>query len=272
MSERLVRIRELIGWDLDNYEYRPLLSETALRRARDFVQRRSQNSLVDPTVSPISDEAKKYLATHAKRSDLTAEMTGLSWSLDSVDLRSLIAFQRRLYFSDNHPQYAVPTNGSWPELVAYCFGPTKAPTYVHNFDQSSGILTLASDNPNVHIRVAGDAITPLSIHAGSPFFEVARFRDRWFLRDGYHRAYSLMRAGIWRVPALVVRASTITELGATQPWFFAEDILFSAAPPLITDFLDDDLVVEYDRPRLIKTIRITMNETLAPEREKENKL
>jgi hypothetical protein len=54
------------------------------------------------------------------------------------------------------------------------------------------------------------------------------------------------------------------ELGATQPWFYPEDVLFSEAPPLVADFLEDDLVLEYDRPAMVKTMHIAFEETLAP--------
>lgn len=131
-------------------------------------------------------------------------------------------------------------------------------------DAATKTFVLRSSNPNLHFRTTGDAAAPLSIHAGGPFFEVACFRDRWFLRDGYHRAYNLFQAGVFEIPAVIVQARTIEELGATQPWFFSEDILFSEAPPYVSDFLSDDLIIEYDRPPLLKTLRITMEEILAP--------
>jgi hypothetical protein len=93
---------------------------------------------------------------------------------------------------------------------------------------------------------------------------VAQYRDRWFLRDGYHRAYDLLRANIFRVPAVIVYARTLDELGATQPWFFNEETLFSATPPRVLDFLDDALVLEYSRPLLVKTVSVTIEESLAP--------
>ena len=40
-----------------------------------------------------------------------------------------------------------------------------------------------------------------------------------------------------------------------------EEVLFSVAPPRIIDFLDDALVIEYHRSPLIKTLRITVEET-----------
>jgi hypothetical protein len=131
-------------------------------------------------------------------------------------------------------------------------------------DPATNDLNLRSENPNLHVRHTGNPASPISIEAGGPFFEVACFQNRWFLRDGYHRAYSLLRAGIFAVPAVIVEAKNIVELGAAQPWFFSEEVLFSKAPPRVLDFLDDDLVFGYDRPSLIKTIRITVEETLTP--------
>ena len=113
--------------------------------------------------------------------------------------------------------------------------------------------------------MTNDAAFPITVHTGSPFFEVASYAGRWFLRDGYHRAFSLLRADVHHVPAVVVHADTIEQLGANQPWFFPEKILFSRTPPFVKDFLEDDLINEYDRPRLIKTLRLTIEETLASE-------
>jgi hypothetical protein len=66
------------------------------------------------------------------------------------------------------------------------------------------------------------------------------------------------------VPAVIVEAKTLEGLGATQPWFFSEEILFSSTPPRVLDFLDDALVIEYKRPQLIKTLRITIEESFVP--------
>ena len=84
------------------------------------------------------------------------------------------------------------------------------------------------------------------------------------MRDGYHRAYALLCAGVFRVPAVVVEARTLEELGAGQPWFFAEETLLSRAPPRVLDFLNDRLVLTYDRPELLKTLRVTIEESFAP--------
>jgi hypothetical protein len=127
---------------------------------------------------------------------------------------------------------------------------------------------LHSVNPDLQLRVNRQnrrtGGLPLELYGGSPFFEVGEFRGRWFLRDGYHRAYGLLQAGVHRIPAVVIYARTIEELGATEPWFFGESQLFSERPPQVTDFLEDDLVLRYERVALRKVIRIRIEESLQP--------
>ena len=265
MSHNLVSIRELAGWNFDTYAYRPeaLTPERVLQATNVIAQRSSfeQSSVV---LAPETAKLRELFASYENRPDLLAEMSGLSWSLGIVDLRSLIAFQRRLAFSTEIAQPSIPPASDWPALMTLSFGSPKLVECDFVHDRASETLIFRSANPNLHLRVTNDPVHPLAVHAGGPFFEVAHFRNRWFLRDGYHRAYALLKAKVFEVPAVIVEAKTIEELGANQPWFFSEEILFSNAPPYVADFLNDDLVLEYDRPALIKTLRIKMEETLTP--------
>jgi len=257
MNLNLVRIRELAGWGFDSYEYRP-----EAQQAPDITPEPYRQS--NPVLAAEAEALREMFLSHAKRADLLTEMSGLSWSLGIIDLRSLIAFQRRLSFNTRITQPVIPTAHDWPALVALSFGPPNPIEHEAVHDPSSDTIILRSDNPNLHLRVTNDPIHPLTVHAGSPFFEVARFRNRWFLRDGYHRAYALLKANVFEIPAVIVEAATIEELGANQPWFFPEKVLFSKTPPRVADFLNEGLVLEYYRPPLIKTVRIKMEETLKP--------
>jgi hypothetical protein len=265
MTTRRVHIRELSGWDLDHYEYRPLVSHDKLLRAQALVAERPAFVQLNPVCATESHRLKNLLEPHASRTELLEEMSGLSWTLGIVDLRSLIAFQRRLYFPQGISHPLLPAAGDWAALVAHSFGTVKPPKLDKTHDRSANTVVLRSENPNTHIRITNDATFPVTVHTGSPFFEVASYAGRWFLRDGYHRAFSLLKAGIHCVPAVIVDTTTIEQLGANQPWFFPEKVLFSPTPPLVVDFLEDDLVNEYDRPRLIRTLRLTIEDTLAPE-------
>ncbi len=264
MNLSSVHVRELAAWGLDVYEYRP--DSFDLRNGpppgRNPTRRPplQQSNVLLSKDSPVLRDA---FLTQAERPDLLAEMTGLTWSLGVVDLRPLVAFQRRLLFSSEMFRPPIPATKEWPPLLALTFAPAQPVKYEMSHDPASQALLLRSSNPNLQIRADSDVNSPLRVHGGSPFFEVACFRDRWFLRDGYHRAFAFLRAGVFEIPAVIVQARTIEELGATKPWFFSEEVLFSADPPRVLDFLDDNLILEYDRPPLIKTLRITVDETFA---------
>jgi hypothetical protein len=77
--------------------------------------------------------------------------------------------------------------------------------------------------------------------------EVAFYRDRWFLRDGYHRSFRLLKQGVWLVPCVVVHAETVAQMGAVGNRFFSQKVLFSEQPPMVTDFLEEEVTVRYCR-------------------------
>jgi hypothetical protein len=52
------------------------------------------------------------------------------------------------------------------------------------------------------------------------------------------------------------------EVGANEPWFFSEEQLFSDRPPRVVDFLDEALVLRYERIAFRKVIRIRVEESL----------
>ncbi len=265
MNRKMVRVRELADWGFDDYEYRRNIFDSA-KACGEVNLTSKRQSFAQSKVLLAQETAALHDALMAQmsRADLLTEMLGLEWSLGVVDLRCLIAFQRRLIFDPEVSALRVPFGGDWPALTALSFGPAKSVKCDLIRDASANTIVLRSTNPNLHFRTSSEVATLLSVHAGSPFFEVAHFRGRWFLRDGYHRAYALLRAHIFAIPAVIVQARTIEELGATRPWFFPEEVLFSDAPPIIADFLDDELVLEYERPKMIKTLRIVLEETLTP--------
>jgi len=255
---------ELVAWDLDAYKSRPeSFDREKPVKARDLVIRRR----LDHSSSALCEEETRLLLDtldlQQSRLDLRAEMMGLDWSLGVVDLRQLLAFQRRLSFHSTLPAMTVPPQCDWDSLIEIAFASPNPVIcdVVHDTDKKT--VTLQSSNPNMQLRVTQDPATPVAVYAGSPFFEVAQYAGRWFLRDGYHRAYRLLRAGIFQLPAVIVRARTLEELGAVQPQFFSEAILLSEHPPFVSDFLNDALTIEYERHPIIKTLRITMEESIA---------
>jgi hypothetical protein len=271
-----VDVHELIGWALDEYPYRSstigLRQEEFAKQVEQAQQRLAERKPYECCPALLAKETESIrhlLTTHAQRTDLQEEYEGLDWALGVVDLQRLLAFQRRLVFSYAQRHSSIPQQDDWSQLISLVLGSRRDTKHriICNGKAADGLdVNLYSSNPDLQLRLNSKPghsdLSPLSLYGGSPFFEVAEFRGRWFLRDGYHRAYRLLRAGVHRMPAVVIRTRTLKELGATEPWFFSEDQLFSDRPPRVMDFLDESLVLRYERAALRKVIRIRIEESL----------
>lgn len=279
MRPAKVDVHELIAWTLDEYPYRsstigPRPEELA-KQIEQAQQRLTECEPYEGCPAWLAEETEciRHLLTaaRAQRTDLQEEYKGLDWALGVVDLRRLLAFQRRLVFNSAQRPSPTPQQDDWSQLVSLALGSRRGTKHrvIFNGNAADGLdVNLYSSNPDLQLRLNPKAgysnLSPLSLHGGSPFFEVAELRGRWFLRDGYHRAYRLLQAGVHYMPAVVIRARTLEELGATKPWFFSEDQLFSDRPPRVMDFLDERLVLRYERAALRKVIRIRIEESLQP--------
>ena len=264
MAADQVMVRELVAWGFDENAHRPALATMAMERSCGRAAIRRLAQICSPVLSAVPATVESSFAEQLKRRDLHEEMQGIDWHLGVVDLRNLFAFQRRLVFDEHFPYSPIPSSEDWEGLVALAFGPP-VPIAFDIVVSNPTEYVIQSENPGLHVRQGTAGIcTPFELHGGSPFVEVAEYRGRWFLRDGYHRAFHLLRSNVTHLPAVIIRARTIDELGAVKPWFFSEDVLFSSQAPRVIDFLDDALTFEYARPRMLKTIRLNIEESVGP--------
>lgn len=212
MTPKHLRIRELAAWGFDHPVDRGSLIGAQLQSAVCYAQNKQKQREPYQALSPIhaelSDEIADLLANRNEAVADSGEFDGLVWRLAIVDLRKLIAFQRRVRFA-GEDRFRILDWSSWLELL--------------------------------------DLALPIHAPKRSPFIEVASYGGRWFLRDGYHRSFLLLRRGINLVPAVVVYAETLAQMGAVGGWFFTEEAIFSSHPPMVTDFLDDEIVIRYIR-------------------------
>jgi hypothetical protein len=274
-----VTIRELAAWDLDVYPWRDQMVdavtlEQRTSEAAQYIAREDQHEECLGQNAFLAAETRLHqalLQPQRLRPELHAEMRGLDWSLGVVDLRRLIAFQRRLVLDPEMPPPYVPQQEDWAALCGLAFDGRR--TLAHRVLPTASFaggyeIQLRAENPDLRITLAAEQAEgeslPLLLTGGSPFFEVAEFQGRWFLRDGYHRAFQMLRAGVTMGFAVIVHARTLEELGAVEPFFFGEETLFSARPPRVTDFLEESLVLHYERPHMRKTITVRIEESLEP--------
>jgi hypothetical protein len=252
-------VRELAAWGLDENACRTA-SWTAealwarVDQARALVDSRELYAATCAELA-IPESLRRLLDLQLNRPDLHRDVRGLTWRLGLVSLTQLLAFQRRV-----RPQpQAIPEAGDWAALIELCFDQPRPIEFSLNSHPTHP--TIHSENPDLSIRLESSGIY---LYGGSPFFEVARYRERYFLRDGYHRAYRLLRGGVDQVPAVIVEATSLAEVGAIGDRFFDEAQMFSAHPPRVADFADERLTLEYPCPPLRKAIRIHIEETFTP--------
>lgn len=140
---------------------------------------------------------------------------------------------------------------------------------VVNFDQRKNAWVLSSPNPNLRVlgHFNGD---PDGFHAfgflaetSMSYLHVAGVRGRYFLRDGYHRAYGLLSAGITMVPAFVKNHASI-EAAAMPPGLLPQDAFLGDRPAMLTDYLNVDVSAPAEIPMTQRVVIIQALEVDAP--------
>ena len=264
-------ICELAAWGLDDGVERGSTPHrgSTFENARRKVEMRETYRPLCPLLEEETKRLAPLLDRQHSRVNLHRDCRGLDWRLGVIDLRNLLAFQRRV--SVEQEKWPLLQDGeNWEQLISLAFPERKADSsFSINPDRSEAVIR--SGNPDLKLFIdppspAGALSLPLSTDLGSPFIEAAHYNGRWFLRDGYHRAYSLLKIGIHRVTAIVVWARTLEELGTIHPWFFDQTALFSEHPPRLIDFHDRELAIHYRRPMREKFIRVSVEESFQPYR------
>jgi hypothetical protein len=92
------------------------------------------------------------------------------------------------------------------------------------------------------------------------FVQVVEYRGRLFLRDGYHRTAGLLKRGIHRVPAVVVRAKSFLQVCVNSSGLLPEELVMGERPLQLQDFHDDDVSITVLQRAHRKIVRITAEE------------
>jgi hypothetical protein len=91
-----------------------------------------------------------------------------------------------------------------------------------------------------------------SVAIATSFVQVARFQGLFLLRDGYHRAFGLLRRGISVVPAFVLDFG-LQELGLPSG-MLPQGAYLGDRPPILPDYLDDSVSADVMLPATQKMI------------------
>ncbi len=224
----------------------------------------------EPEIRPILEpELLLEIAKVTERPDFKQAFPEGTWSVSLVELSGIIPFQPNVDI-DYAAKQGVDTLCSTDLLsaVRICFPYGKLTTLAINLDQPQKAVTVSGFNPALQVvgfqygqqDAQGPFVVSLYITAGLNIVQVSRYRGRYFLSNGYHRTYKLMRAGFTHIPCIVKNVDSLAETGALAPGFFSESVLMSARPPLFTDFRDEVLGITVPVHATKKVVRIRPDE------------
>jgi hypothetical protein len=226
----------------------------------------------------LPEELRARGAAFSQRPDVVAAFQSMDWRVGMADLRQVLSFQRVVVEEQAMERVDAGARVDDPQSIfSFCLpDPTGLEALQGAMDPDQKGITFSSLNPN--LRVAGLAGSEIDvsvapglpptkqhfigfvINFGVPFVQVSEYNGRWFVRDGYHRCFGLLRRGVTKIPCVFVRARSFAELGAASPAFFPYEVLFGDRPPFLRDFLDDAVSVTTRQIAQRKVVRVRAEE------------
>jgi hypothetical protein len=245
--------------------------------AKMALQMRAPYQQPAPVLLDLPLELHEEIAEFQKSPDVAAVLHGLDWQIGFVDLNNVLSFQKAVAEEDAVGRANDTEIGDLKNLFSFCLPTLKnSVALAGSLDHDQKAITFSSLNPNLRIgshvlldiEVAPGPGLPTKteklvgfvVSFGSRFIQVVEYNGRWFLRDGYHRCFGLLSRGIHKIPCIFIKAKSFEETGAASAGFFPYEILFGERPPLLTDFLNDNLSRTASRLAQRKVLRISAEE------------
>jgi hypothetical protein len=243
-----------------------------LQRHREALARRAPFQTAEARHDELVDDDLRAVAN---RPEVRAAFAQVQWTPAVIDLTGVIAYQPVVNIGSLDDRVA-PVLADRFQLIEFCLPSGGAQQLETIPDEQS--VSLVSANPN--LRVIGTAIRPEAVtvaqgmppinaialisyvYLGPSYMHVVRYRERYFLRDGYHRAAALVKAGINLVPCILVDATRYEEV-VSLPGMIAEDRLLGDRPPSIADYWSDDVASEISTPVVKKIVRVKPDQFVA---------
>ena len=231
---------------------RPLRGGSAWFRGFDEIPALHRSYLQDLQNTPIIDEVMKPGVR--------------SWSFGLIELANIHIYQPYINL-----EYAAKLTEEAPEpndleaLLKYCL-----PNRLDASDQSVSVAFNPSQNTysivseNLGLRVIGGTqaedelkrkFVGFAFGFGLPQMLVAQYKDLLILKNGYHRAYSLLKKGHKMIPCIVMKTDDFALTGASRPGSFTHELILSDKSPIMSDYLTRVAVkVPRRRIRLVLTV------------------
>lgn len=229
------------------------------REARAVVELRPEGHAQDNLFQSLPDTLAAHMAA-LQATPKTAQILAEAGEPRMVDLRLVCAAQPTIYVEDAANRVRGLAATDIPGIAAVTL-PLHSPMKMSVvFDPHKNAWLFSSPNPN--LRVAGHFNAELApgsngfgfvVEVALSYLQVAGFNGRYFLRDGYHRAFGLLAAGIHFAPALVKDYAAFEEI-QMPAGLLPPPTYLGSRPPLLVDYLDSTVATDTHLPVMTKMV------------------
>lgn len=257
--------RALVGWLgedeaarwLSGNEFQapkdPLHRELA-RRARAAAAGRAPYSTRPRAWSALPPGVEQHLGLLAAHPESSSVIAQLGEPM-LVDLGDIVAAQKQILVADAEERVRGAAANDVLGLARITLPLPRREPISWSFNAQRNAFVLMSPNPN--LRVAGHFNSTVggevpgivfdgfgfAITYQRSYLQVAVIDGRPVLRDGYHRAYGLLKAGIRRVPGFVRHYASWDE-AAMPAGLLPPSVCLGPSPPVLPDYLDGSVALD----------------------------
>jgi hypothetical protein len=197
------------------------------------------------------------LYAHGRFSAMRSE----GWEIAIIDLERVCVVQP-MVLSEPDPRVATkPDPGDMATLAKITLPIPDPQVLPYQIDSAKNVALLSSPNPN--LRAVGFRVQQLEqgtflgfvVEVATSFVQVAEFGGRFVLTDGTHRAVSLLKLGITRIPALTRKHAHGEDLRLAKSVLSAA-VYLGERPPRLADYWDPEVSAAISVPRKKKLVMI----------------
>jgi hypothetical protein len=193
--------------------------------------------------------------------DRFSAMRNEGWEIAIVDLERVCVVQPTV-LSDPDPRVEAGLDPGDLAALAKITLPIPNPQVLpYQIDSTKNVAALSSPNPNLRTvgfraqQIGQGTLLGFVVEVATSFVQVAEFGGRFVLTDGNHRAVSLFKRGITRIPALTRKYAHGENLGLAKSVLSPATYL-GERPPQVGDYWNPAVSAAISVPRVRKLVII----------------
>lgn len=199
----------------------------------------------------------------------------MSWSFRMVEIAPLLAYQFHVATDRARTGADATQLGlSRGQLLHICMPQDVPMPNVSQPQMGSDGKSIIIASPDLNVlpfpAVPGEKtdervnllVFPFGIIA--PLVQVVRFQDRYYLKNGYHRAVHLGLLGYKEMPCILLEATSYEQVGPTGDGVFPPSLLESENPPTCGHFIQHRACAVNLR-KMKRLLRFTLSAEVEPE-------